>query len=162
MKSTLSWTALWIAILAAGFWISQRLLAPPAVSIVAQGGTEIVIPAARNGHFYVEGSVGGVPLLFMVDTGATYVSVDAKFALRAGLPEGSRGYFNTANGAVTGRVVKGQTVRVQLFEVDGLSVAVMPDAGGDGLLGQNFLRHFDVSQSAGVMRLRARRADPAP
>jgi aspartyl protease family protein len=158
VKSTLSWAAVWIAILAAGFWVSQRLLAPPPVSVTAHGAAEIVIPAARNGHFYIDGSINGVSLQFMVDTGATYVAVDAGFARRAGMPEGSPGYFNTANGAVAGRVVKQQRVRVQSFEVDGLTVAVMPDAGADGLLGQNFLRHFDVTQSSGVMRLRAREA----
>ena len=161
MKSTLSWGALWVVILGAGFWVSLRVLAPPPVSVAGRGGSEIVIPAARNGHFYLEGSVNGVPLQFMVDSGATYVSVDAGFARSAGLPPGTPGYFSTANGTVAGRIVKGQWVRVQSFEVDGLSVAVMPDAGGDGLLGQNCLRHFDVSQSAGVMRLRARTDDAA-
>jgi aspartyl protease family protein len=160
VKSTLSWAAVWIAILTAGFWVSQRLLAPPPVSVTAHGAGEIAIAAARNGHFYVDGSINGVPLQFMVDTGATYVAVDAGFARRAGMPEGSPGYFNTANGAVAGRVVKHQRVRVQSLEVKGLTVAVMPDAGADGLLGQNFLRHFDVTQSSGVMRLRARKGEP--
>ena len=161
MKSTVSWAVLWIAILAAGFWISQRVLAPPPISVVTGGSGEITIPASRNGHFYLEGTVNGVPLQFMVDTGATYVSVDAEFARRARLPPGIAGYFNTANGSVEGRVVKGQTVRVESFEVGGLTVAVMPNGGGDGLLGQNFLRQFEVSQSAGVMRLRPRAAGSA-
>ena len=100
--------------------------------------------------------MNGIPIMFMVDTGATYVSVDAAFAARAKLPEGIPGYFNTANGSVEGRVVKGQTVKADAFEVRGLSIAVMPARGEDGLLGQNFLRQFEVSQSAGVMRLRPR------
>jgi hypothetical protein len=33
-------------------------------------------------------------------------------------------------------------------------VAVTPLGSKQGLLGQNFLRRFDVSQSQGVMRLR--------
>jgi aspartyl protease family protein len=156
VKSTLGWAAAWIAILAAGFWISQRVLAPPPLHVSARGQSEIVVPAARDGHYYLEGSINGVPLRFMVDSGATYVSVDAGFARSAGLPGGTPGYFNTANGTAAGRIVKGQRVRVRDFEVDGLSVAVMPDGGAVGLLGQNFLRHFDVTQSAGVMRLRAR------
>jgi len=156
MKSTLSWTVLWVAILAAGFWVSQRVLAPPPISVVAGGTGEISIPASRNGHFYLEGAVNGVPLQFMVDTGATYVSVDAGFARRARLPQGTPGYFSTANGSVEGRLVQGQTVRVESFEVGGLTVAVMPQGAEDGLLGQNFLRQFEVTQSAGVLRLRPR------
>jgi hypothetical protein len=40
------------------------------------------------------------------------------------------------------------------FRISALSVAVTPLGGKKGLLGQNFLRRFEVSQSAGVMRLR--------
>ena len=55
-----------------------------------------------------------------------------------------------------GRVVKNQTVRADAFEVSGLSIAVMPAHMGEALLGQNFLRHFEVIQSAGTLRLRRR------
>lgn len=161
MKGTFFWIAVWAAILAAGYLGVDRLTAPPPVARVLAGGQqEIAIPASRNGHHYIEGAVNGVPILFMVDTGATYVSVDAAFAARAQLPEGIPGYFSTANGSVEARVVKGQTVKADAFEVSGLSIAVMPARGEDGLLGQNFLRQFDVSQSAGVMRLRLRQ-EPA-
>lgn len=157
MKNTFFWIAVWACILAAGYLVAESLTAPPPVARVLAGGLrEIVIPASRNGHYYVEGAVNGTPLVFMIDTGATYVSVDAEFARRAGLPEGIPGYFNTANGTVEGRVVKNQTVKADAFEVSGLSVAVMPARGADGLLGQNFLRRFEVSQAGGAMRLRPR------
>jgi aspartyl protease family protein len=156
MKSTVLWTAFWVAVLGAGFFVSQHLLAPPPVVRTSGGGLpEIAIPAARDGHFYLDGAVNGVPIRFMVDTGATYVSIDAAFARRAGLPEGVRGYFNTANGSVEGRLVRDQVVQAQGFEVGGLTVAVMPAASTEGLLGQNFLRQFEVSQSSGTLKLRA-------
>jgi len=157
MKGTVLRVVFWVAILAAGYLVVDRLSAPPPVARMLQDGRrEIVIPASRNGHYYIQGAVNGIPILFMVDTGATYVSVDAAFAARAGLPQGLPGYFNTANGSVEGRVVKGQTVRIDAFEVSGLSIAVMPARDEDGLLGQNFLRQFDVLQSGGSMRLRLR------
>ncbi len=158
MKGTVFWVAVWAVILTAVYFVADRLTAPPPVArVIAGGQQEIVIPASRNGHYYIEGAVNGIPILFMVDTGATYVSVDAAFAARAKLPEGIPGYFNTANGSVEGRVVKGQTVKANAFEVRGLSIAVMPARGEDGLLGQNFLRQFEVSQAGGTMRLRAKR-----
>jgi hypothetical protein len=43
------------------------------------------------------------------------------------------------------------------FKVSGLSVAVTPLGGKKGLLGQNFLKRFEVSQSQSVMRLRLAR-----
>ncbi len=157
MNSTFFWIAVWAGILAGGYLVAERLTAPPPVArVLAEGHREIVIPASRNGHYYVEGAVNGVPLVFMIDTGATYVSVDAEFARRARLPEGIPGYFNTANGSVEGRVVKNLTVKADAFEVSGLSVAVMPAHAGEGLLGQNFLRRFDVTQAADTLRLRPR------
>lgn len=155
MKSTVGWTVAWLGILAAGYWVAQHVLAPaPVTQVLVSGNPEIVVPADRNGHFYLDGAINGVPVRFMVDTGATYVSVGADFARRAGLPAGVPGYFNTANGSVEGRMVRGQTVRAQGFEIAGLTVAVMPAAGTEGLLGQNFLRRFAVSQSRGELRLR--------
>ena len=161
MKGHLVWAVVWLGLLGAGYLIAERLLAPPAVvRVVARGQNEIVVPVARDGHYYLDGSVNNVPVRFMVDTGASYVSVGAGFAQEAGLRDGIRASFNTANGTVEGRIVKNQIVRVDAMEIAGLSIAVMPEQRGDALLGQNFLRHFEVIQSAGALRLRIRSDGP--
>jgi aspartyl protease family protein len=158
MKGHLFWIAVWVGLVFAGYLVTERMLVPPPVARSLAGGRqEIVIPVSRNGHYYLDGAVNGVPLRFMIDTGASYVSVGAEFARLAGLPEGIPGYFSTANGTVEGRVVRNQTVKADVFELSGLTVAVMPAYGGEGLLGQNFLRHFEVSQADGTLRLRMRR-----
>jgi aspartyl protease family protein len=159
MRGHLAAIAAWLAILVAGYFVATNLTAPPPVARSTAGGAaEIIVPVARDGHYYLEGAINGQPLRFMVDTGASYVSVDADFARRAGLPEGIPGYFSTANGRVEGRIVKGQQVRAEIFEVSGLSIAVMPAGGAQGLLGQNFLRNFDVTQSGDRLVLRLRGA----
>ena len=50
--------------------------------------------------------------------------------------------------------MKDEVVEAEGFKVSGLSVAVTPLGAKKGLLGQNFLRRFEVSQSAEVLRLR--------
>ena len=155
MKWHFQWPAGVLALVGVVFFAADRLTrTPTVVHAVTDGRQEISIPAARDGHYYLEGAVNGVPLTFMIDTGATYVSVGEDFARKARLPEGITGYFSTANGTVEGKIVKGQVVEAEDFKVSGLSVAVTPLGGKKGLLGQNFLRRFEVSQSAGVMRLR--------
>jgi len=155
MRGYVFWSAVWFGLIAAGFFVADRLTSqPPVTRSLAEGRQEIAIPAARDGHYYLDGAINGVPLKFMVDTGATYVSVGADFARAAGLPKGVPGYFSTANGTVEGEIVKNQEVRAEAFRVSGLSVAVTPSMDAPGLLGQNFLRRFEVSQSAGVLRLR--------
>lgn len=152
MKWHIHWPAGVLALIGVVFFAADRLTRTPAVVHTSQ--QEIAIPVARDGHYYLEGAVNGVPLKFMIDTGATYVAVGGKFAASARLPEGVKGYFSTANGMVEGRIVKGQVVEAEGFRVDGISVAVTPLGGRVGLLGQNFLKRFEVSQSEGVMRLR--------
>ena len=157
MKGHLFWIVVWIGVVFAGYLVTERMMAPPpVVRSLAGGGQEMVIAVSRDGHYYLEGAVNGVPLRFMVDTGATYVAVDAQFGRSAGLPDGIPGYFSTANGNVEGRLVRNQTVKAGVFELSGLTVAVMPARDGEGLLGQNFLSRFDVTQSEGTLRLRMR------
>ena len=157
MNRYVVWSAVWFGLIAAGFFIADHFTAPAPVHVgtLGEGTREIAIPVARDGHYYVDGAINGVPLRFMIDTGATYVSVDADFARAARLPKGVRGYFSTANGGVEGEIVKNQEVSVDTFRVSGLSIAVTPAQSTVGLLGQNFLRQFEVSQSGGVMRLKA-------
>lgn len=152
MKWYIHWPAGVLALIGLVFFAADRLTRAPTVVHTSQ--QEIEIPVARDGHYYLEGSVNGVPLRFMIDTGATYVAVSGKFAASAGLPQGVKGYFSTANGTVEGRIVGEQTVEAEGFRVSGISVAVTPLGSRVGLLGQNFLRRFEVSQSDGVMRLR--------
>lgn len=156
MNRYVVWSAVWFGLIAAGFFIADRLTAPAPVEVrsLGEGAREIAIPVSRDGHYYVDGAINGVPLRFMIDTGATFVSVGADFARKAGLPKGAPGYFSTANGSVKGEIVKDQDVKADAFRVTGLSVAVTPAQDTVGLLGQNFLRRFDVSQADGVLRLR--------
>jgi aspartyl protease family protein len=161
MKGHLFWIVVWVGLVVAGYLVTERMMAPPPVArSLADGAQELVIPVSRDGHYYLAGAVNGVPLRFMIDTGASYVSVGAEFARSAGLPNGVPGYFSTANGTVEGRVVRNQAVKADVFELSGLTVAVMPAHGGEGLLGQNFLRHFDVSQAGGTLRMRMRQEKP--
>jgi len=155
MKWHIHWPAGVLALVGVVFFAADRLTrTPTVVHAVADGRQEISIPVARDGHYYLEGSVNDVALTFMIDTGATYVSVGGEFARKARLPEGITGYFSTANGIVEGKIVKDQVVGAEGFKVSGLSVAVTPLGGKKGLLGQNFLRRFEVSQTAEVLRLR--------
>jgi aspartyl protease family protein len=149
----------WISIVIGGYFVIDHMSAPePVVRSTESGRYQIVVPVARDGHYYLEGAVNGQPVTFLVDTGASYVSVSADIARLANLPEGVTGFFNTANGSVEGRIVKAQNVRADIFQISGISVAVMPGRSEFGLLGQNFLRYFSVSQSDGKLVLRMRQS----
>ncbi|MGH8763490.1 MAG: retropepsin-like aspartic protease family protein [Nitrosospira sp.] len=147
---------IWITISGAIYlYFDARQKPTIAVASVGLTGGEVTIPRSRDGHYYVRGSINGQPVDFMVDTGASIVSIGRGIAQRTGLPSGMPTSFSTANGTVMGEVVSGQTIEAGGIVVKGLSVGV--GMGGDlALLGQNFLRKVDVLQSGDKMVLRIR------
>jgi len=158
MKWHVQWPAFVLALVGVVFFAADRLTRTPTVVQSQAGGrAALEIPVARDGHYYLKGEIHGEPLTFMIDTGATYVSVSREFAKAAQLPTGIPGYFSTANGTVEGQILKGHDVVVEGIRVSGLTIAVTPLDGKMGLLGQNFLRQFEVSTAGGVMRLKALR-----
>ncbi len=136
------------------FFDSQQ---KPKIATGKDGGMfgQIVIPRSLDGHYYVRGSINGYPIDFMVDTGASVVSVSKSLAKKANLPNGAPANFSTAGGTVMGEVVSGQSVEAGGIMVSGISVSVGIQ-GGVALLGQNFLRRVDVLQANDTMTLRLR------
>jgi len=117
----------------------------------------MTIPIDQDGHFRLRGFINNQPAMFLVDTGATHISVSDDFARRANLQAGSLVKLNTANGVRTGQLVKGVTVIVGSFAVPAATVAVgTAGQGGEVLLGQSFLRNFDITMNDRQMVIRTR------
>lgn len=119
---------------------------------------ELVIPRYPDGHFYVAGEVNRVPVLFLVDTGATAVSVSEPQARQAQLPRGRTVTLRTANGERPGELVHGIPVRVGHLAFNDTTVisGLVGMGPQQALLGQSFLRHFDIELRQREMVLRPR------
>ncbi len=142
--------AIYLAIDAAG---SPKVVSPAT-------GTEIRIPRSADGHFYLSGRINGLAVDFLVDTGATTVSVGEDTAARIGLPQGRPVTVGTANGSITAAESAGHTLSIGSLTVRDVRVITLPRHRGPALLGQNVLRHLDVTQMSDVMVLRARSSTP--
>jgi aspartyl protease family protein len=121
-------------------------------------GTRIVLTAESGGHFMSQGAINGQAVNFMVDTGATSVSMGAADADRLGIKykTGQLGYTNTANGTVAVWRVKLASVRVgdvEIYEVDGV---VVPTSMPFVLLGNSFLGRFQMKRDNDQMVLERR------
>ena len=79
-------------------------------------------------------------------------------AERMGLPQGAPANFHTGGGAVEGAMVRGRRVAAACLAVDQITVAVSPPMNGPALLGQNFLRRFEMVIDGREMTLRPRAA----
>ena len=122
------------------------------------GGTHIVLTAGQGGHFVAQGSINGRSTQFVVDTGATMVSMGASEARRLGIPyeTGQRMQAHTANGVTTGYRISLGTLRIQDVEVHNVEAAVMPMGMPYILLGNSFLSRFQMKQENGTMTLERR------
>jgi aspartyl protease family protein len=126
----------------------------------ARGGADsrpsVTLSESRNGMFATTAQINGVALPFLVDTGATSVSIDMAMADRIGLnyQKGTPMLAHTAAGNVRAWRVKLDTVTVgaiTLYNVDG-TVLEGPGAG-IGLLGMSFLSRVDMRRDGAAMVL---------
>lgn len=146
----------WTCLMSLLYVAMKHYMNPKAVVVTASG--ELIIPRARDGHFYALGSVNGKPANFLVDTGASLVTVSEKFALEAGLSQGLPAVFSTANGDMPGRIVSDVPVSMGPINVSAVRIGVgfVGHATGDALLGQSFLSKFEIILQKDQMTLRQR------
>jgi aspartyl protease family protein len=93
-------------------------------------GRSLTLNANRQGHFEVEARVGGRPVDFIVDSGASQVTLRESAAARIGIRPQLADYkarVSTANGEI-----KAAPVRLERIEVGGITVydvqaLVLPD-----------------------------------
>jgi aspartyl protease family protein len=121
-------------------------------------GSRIVLTAGSGGHFIASGAVNGKAAQFVVDTGATFVSMGVPDAQRFGVDwkAGQAGSAQTANGVMPAWRVKLASVRigdVELFDVDAL-VSQQPIPAI--LLGNSFLNRFQMKRDHEQMVLERR------
>ena len=119
------------------------------------GGSQIVIVAGSGGHFMTGGSINGKAVSFVVDTGATAVSLSESVADRIGLDyrKAQRGMANTANGPVPIHVMSLNVVRVGDVNVYNVDAVIMPAPMELVLLGNSFLTRFQMKRENDKMTL---------
>ena len=139
----------WIAIFGAGFvlftfrddlgYVAQRLKAEASGEPVVEG-QEVRIPMAIDGHFWVEGSLNGVPVKFLVDSGATMTTIGRRTAETAGVAVSANRtqIVRTGNGML--RVSTGQADTLAIGPIERSSVGLHVTENEDlNVLGMNYL-----------------------
>jgi len=126
----------------------------------ASGAQRAILAADARGHFFATAAVNGVSLKFIVDTGASVVTIGAEDARRAGILylSGPRGAVQTASGVAPAYHVKLDTVKlgeITLNNVDGV-VVEGNTLGGMGLLGLSFLNRIEMRREGDTMTLTRR------
>ncbi len=119
---------------------------------------EVRIASGRGGHYLTPGRINGMPVEFMVDTGATSIALGAAEARRLGIhyAAGQLINVNTANGVASAYKVWLDSVTVGTITIKHVEAFVITgEAPGTILLGNSFLKLVDMTTERGVLVLRA-------
>ncbi len=132
------------AIAVIGMWPEIQRTITPRQSVV--DGTTIVLPRARDGHYYLTLDINNVPVEFVVDTGASQVVLTQDDAKRIGLNPSSLSYLgtaSTANGTVRTAAVRLNTVSLGAITDTSVRAVVNDGQMFGSLLGMTYLSNFD-------------------
>lgn len=130
--------------------ISTFVVATPPPAPSYSGDGSMTIRRHDNGHFYVPGTVSGMPVTFMLDTGASVTSITAEIARQAGVHNCKEIQVQTANGTASGCLALVPQMTLGNFTLKNITVAVMPNMETN-LLGANVLRNFRVGQDGDLL-----------
>ena len=119
-------------------------------SFDAVAGT-IELRRAPDGHFHWPGTLNGVEVEFLVDTGATNTAIPRALAQRLGLRTDGNVQSSTAGGVVNGALARADLALQGGPLVERLRVTVLPQLDAP-LLGMDVLSKMRFTQSDGVLR----------
>ncbi|TVQ84892.1 MAG: TIGR02281 family clan AA aspartic protease [Chromatiaceae bacterium] len=126
-----------------------------ALHVASDGLPQVVLERNRLGHYVASGHINNQPVVFMLDTGATTVSLPLNLARQIGLDLRPGGMSKTANGMVQTWTTRLDSVNLGGFAVHHLRATVLPNLPGDQvLLGMDFLKRFELIQRGNQLTLR--------
>ena len=121
----------------------------------ATGGGRVVLTADSRGHFETLGTINGATVRFLVDTGASMISMSASEARRMGINYlgGETGYSNTANGVVRVYRVRLDEVKIGDITLNGVDGLVHDSSMPFVLLGMTFLNRVEMNRQGDTLTL---------
>lgn len=138
----------WVAIFGIGFILfafrsdfsafGQRLYSEATGTPIA-AREELRIPKSADGHFWVDATINGTPMRFLVDSGASVTSISSDAAEQAGVAAGLQvAMVQTANGDV--RMARAHANLLQVGSIERIDFAVNINPNDStNVLGMNFL-----------------------
>ena len=121
----------------------------------ADGVPEVILERNRFGHYVASGFINEQPVVFMLDTGASDVSIPLSVANRLGLEKGRTVTYQTANGTIQAWQTVVDEIRLGKLRIGPVRASINPSISDDGiLLGMSFLKQLDFSQQGNTLTLK--------
>lgn len=127
----------------------------PASFETSDGRREVVLEQNRQGHYVASGTINGLSVTFLLDTGATDVAIPATIADRAGLSRGSRSQAATANGIINVFSTSLDELSIGNIRLHNVNASITSNMPGETiLLGMSALRQVEITQRGQTLTLR--------
>jgi len=119
-----------------------------------RGTGSIALQKVWGDHYAVQGSINQKPVFFLVDTGASRVSVPHDFAKHAGVKGCQKVKRHTANGVADGCIGIAQELEIGQFTFNNVEITYSKGMPADTfLLGMSILSQFKMVQQDEQMTL---------
>lgn len=118
------------------------------------GERAVVLKRNKYGHYVATGEINRQEVVFMLDTGASDVSIPANVASRLRLQRGAEVIYQTANGPITAYRTVLDEVRLGNISLRNVRASINPAINDEEiLLGMSFLKHLDFHQQGNTLTL---------
>ncbi len=119
------------------------------------GIAEVRLKQNRYGHYLAKGQINQIPVTFLLDTGATLISIPKSIAQQIQLKKGYPAQSRTANGTITVYDTRLSSVGIGAIELNNIRATINPHMEGDEiLLGMSFMKHLEMTQKGKELILR--------
>lgn len=123
--------------------------------VFEDGSKEVILQSSRHGHYVAAGRINSHPVVFLVDTGASYVSVPEDVANKAGLKKGRPYTVTTANGDIIVYATVLDEISIGDIVLYDVRADINPHIDAQEiLLGMSFLRNLTVTHEDGTLTIR--------
>ena len=123
--------------------------------ISSSGEKEVVLKSSSYGHYIATGKINNKEVTFLVDTGASYVSVPESIAKNVELKKGVPMLVSTANGTVTVYATILDEVSIGEIKLHDIKANINPHMGGNEiLLGMSFLKDLSITHQGDQLTIR--------
>lgn len=144
LQQLMVWALIVLGLVAVfGMWDDIRKSFVPQQSVMTDGRIEA--PLGPDGHYYLTAEVNGVPVRFVVDTGASDIVLTRRDAERAGIDTAGLAFIgsaNTANGTVATAPVRIETMDLGPIHDRNLRAVVNRADMDSSLMGMSYLTRF--------------------
>ena len=153
--------AMWIVAMIMVFFLFEDVLErdynPNQQVLINETGEQRIVTLKRNryGHYVTQGKINNHSVTFLLDTGASDISIPDKIAKKLKLKYGQERRYQTANGIIVGNLTILKSVSIGNIKLQNVRASINPKMDDDEiLLGMTFLKNIEFTQRGDTLILR--------